>query len=86
MDMGWQNLIGYTATVFGLFAFLPQVIKTAKAKETKDISLAMYLILWLGAALWLTYGVFIGKLPVIIVNAVVIMLVSVMLFFKIKYK
>mgnify|MGYP001561849916 CR=1 FL=1 len=84
--MEFQNWIGYAATVLGLFAFLPQAIKTLKTKETKDISLVMYLIFWLGVILWLLYGIFLKSLPVIIVNSVVLFLASVILVLKIKYK
>lgn len=84
--MELQNWIAYTATTFGLFAFLPQAIKTLKSKETKDISLIMYLIFWLGVILWLLYGIFLKSLPVIIVNSVVLFLASVILVLKIKYK
>lgn len=79
-------MIGYAATVFGLFTFLPQAIKTWKTKETKDISLAMYIALWLGVILWLIYGIFLKKPPLIIVNSVVLILTSEVLILKMKYK
>lgn len=84
--MELQDLIGYAAATLGLFAYLPQVIKTCKTKQTKDISLAMYMVLWLGVFLWLTYGILLKKPPLIIVNTAVITFVSIMLVFKIKYK
>jgi len=79
------ELIGYAATAFGLLAFLPQTIKTWKTKETKDISLGMYIVFWIGVLLWLIYGIIIRKPPVIIVNVVVLTLASVILFLKVKH-
>lgn len=84
--MGLENIIGYAAVAVGLVTFLPQVIKTWRTKQTKDISFAMYFILWLGVILWLAYGIFIRKPPLIIINIIVVILVSIMLILKIKYK
>jgi len=79
-------IIGYTASVLGLLAFLPQAVKTVKTKQTKDISLGMYVVFWIGVLGWLIYGIRLGDPPVIIVNSVVLTLASIILFFKIKYK
>ncbi len=77
--------IGYLATFFGLSAFLPQAIKTWRTKATKDISLGMYAIFWLGVLLWLAYGVLLKNPPVVIVNVVVLSLSSMILFLKVKH-
>ena len=37
-----NELIGFIAAVCTTFAFLPQVIKVWKTKQTKDLSLRMY--------------------------------------------
>lgn len=84
--MELQNLISYAAVILGLCALLPQVVKTLRTKQTQDISLATYLIFWVGVFLWLVYGFLLKDLPIIIVNAVSLVCSSVMLFFKIKYK
>lgn len=72
-----------TVTLLGLFAatcttiaFLPQVIKAAKTKHTKDISLGMYCIMLIGVISWFLYGLLIHNIPVIIANAVTFLLVS----------
>ena len=84
--MALQNLISYVAVIFGLCAFLPQTIKTLRTKETKDISLGMYLLFIAGVALWVAYG-FLSKNPAVaIVNAVIFVCSSIILFFKLKYK
>jgi len=79
-------------TVLGLFAaicttisFLPQVIKTIQSKKTTDLSLGMYLLFTVGVLLWLVYGVLIHDLPVIIANAVTIILAFIILGYKLRY-
>lgn len=84
--MALQNFISYTAVILGLCAFLPQAVKTLKTKQTKAISLVMYLIFWIGVVLWLVYGFLLKNPPIIIVNAVVLVCASIILFFKLKYK
>ena len=65
---------------------MPQIIKSIKTKNTKDLSLLMYLILIMGVFLWLVYGILIESLPLIIANAIVILFSLTILILKIKYK
>ncbi|MFC1690693.1 SemiSWEET transporter [Nanoarchaeota archaeon] len=83
--MEWIILIGLTAGILTTASFLPQVIKTIKLKETKDISLAMYSIISTGIFLWLVYGLLIKDLPVVLANAVSLILVLTMVGLKLKY-
>jgi MtN3 and saliva related transmembrane protein len=84
-NINYIAIIGLIAGAFTTFSLLPQVIKTVKTRETKDISLAMYIILITGMMLWIIYGVLIGSQPVIIANAVSMLLALIVLFFKIRY-
>ena len=67
-------------------SFLPQIIKIWKTQKTGDISFVMYIILVTGVFLWLIYGFLIKDLPLILANLVTLILVSSVLFLKIKYK
>jgi len=80
------TFIGFAATALAPLSFLSQVIRTWKLKETKDISLPMYVIFWLGVVLWLTYGLFLKDGPIVVNNIIMLTLTSIMLFFKLKYK
>lgn len=84
--MELHDFIGFAAAFLGLAIFFPQAVKTLKTKETKGISFTAYFALWLGVVLWLAYGIFLNKPPIILVNAVVASLVFIMLALKIKYK
>ncbi|MEX0823412.1 MAG: SemiSWEET transporter [Balneolaceae bacterium] len=80
------TLIGLAAGFCTTVAFLPQVIKTWKSKSAKDLSLGMYLILCTGILLWLTYGILISDLPIILTNVATLSLALSILFFKLSYK
>ena len=78
-------ILGLAAGTLTTISFLPQVIKTWKLKETKDISLWMYILACTGILLWLSYGLLIKDLPLILANSVVLVLASIVLFLKLKY-
>ena len=62
------KIIGLAAAGCTTLSFLPQAIKTIKTKQTEDLSLGMYSFFTLGVSLWLTYGIIIKDLPVILAN------------------
>ena len=84
--MEFITLLGFLAGACTTTAFLPQVIKTWKMKETKDLSLAMFVIFCTGIFLWLVYGIVINDWPIIIANAATFILAMIILGFKLKYK
>lgn len=81
-----ENMIGSIAAVLTTFAFLPQVIKVIKTKDTESIALGMYLMQVLGIALWLAHGLVIQDLPLILANSVSFILSGIILVYKIRYK
>lgn len=84
--MSITSIVGFTAATLGTIAFLPQVIKAVKSKETKDISLPTFLIVAATNFLWTVYGLFRRDLPLTIANSVIFVSVLVILWAKIKYK
>ena len=66
--------IGFFAAFCTTIAFLPQAIKVYKTKSTKDISLYMFLIFTIGVLSWLIYGLIINDWPVILANAITLVL------------
>ena len=81
-----MSYIGFFAAFCTTIAFLPQAIKVYKTKSTKDISLYMFLIFTIGVLSWLIYGLIINDLPVILANAVTLILSFFILIYKIRYK
>jgi MtN3 and saliva related transmembrane protein len=82
--MSIVSVIGIAAAICTTVSFIPQVLKTIKTGQTKDISLSMYLIFTTGIALWLIYGIMIGDLPIIMANTVTVFLTSIVVVMKLK--
>ena len=80
------NLLGMLAGTLTTVAFVPQVVKIWQSKSASDISFGMFLIFNLGLVLWLLYGIAIHSVPVIIANAVTLVLTGMILVLKIRYK
>ena len=78
--------IGFFAAFCTTIAFLPQALKVWKTKSTKDISLYMFVIFTIGVLSWLVYGIVISDLPIILANAITLILSIFILLFKLKYK
>jgi MtN3 and saliva related transmembrane protein len=51
-------------------AAVPQLIKTIRTRHTRDISIWQPLLLSMGVALWLIYGIMIHDTPLILANIV----------------
>ena len=78
------ELVGYISAVLTSGCFLPQVLKVLRDRETKAISLPMYLIYITGLCGWLVYGILLNSLPMIIANIVTISLVIPIIIMKIR--
>lgn len=79
------TVIGLVAAALTTSSFIPQLIKSWKAKSAKDLSLGMFLIFGLGVLLWLVYGILRHDAPVIVSNAITLVLASTILAIKIKH-
>ncbi len=66
-----MTLLYLLATIFGTvsgIANFPQAYKIFKRKSARDISITTYTILFLGAVIWILYGIEIANFPIIITN------------------
>jgi len=80
------SILGFSAAVLTTASFIPQALKTIKTKNTKDLSLPMYVVLTMGVLLWLIYGILINDLPVLLANAITLVFSLIILVNKIRYK
>ena len=78
-------LLGLIAATCTTISFVPQVIQILKTRNTKSISLGMYILFTFGIVCWLFYGIFLGAAPLIIGNAITLVLALIILIFKIIY-
>ncbi|MHC2282267.1 MtN3 and saliva related transmembrane protein [Bradyrhizobium diazoefficiens] len=85
MDLFLIKLIGFAAATCTTVAYAPQFIKVLKTRSARDISLGMFLVMVLGLALWLIYGLLSGDAPLIASNAVTMLLAGGILVMKLRY-
>ena len=78
--------IGMAAALLTTAAFAPQAIQAWRTRSTRDVSQAMFGLMVSGIALWLVYGILIGDLPLIIANAVPLVLAGAILVAKIRFR
>jgi MtN3 and saliva related transmembrane protein len=80
------EIIGLIAAVLTTAAYVPQVYKTWKTKSAGNISLTMYIAMFIGILLWLVYGIHLNSLAMILANSVTAILTLIILIFKFRYK
>lgn len=78
--------IGIAAAILTTAAFAPQAIQAWRTRSTRDVSLAMFSLMVSGIALWLIYGLLIGDLPLILANAVTLVLAGAILVAKLRFR
>lgn len=74
--MSAVETLGLIAAALTTFSFLPQALLVLKTRRTDGISLVMYAMFTTGVAAWLAYGFMIGSTPVIVANAITLMLAA----------
>jgi MtN3 and saliva related transmembrane protein len=84
--MNWTQIIGLAAGVLTSTSLVPQVVKTIKEKKAEDVSLLMLVVLGMGIALWIVYGVKKNDLPIIATNAFSLLVNITMVIVGMKYK
>ena len=78
--------VGYLAGFLTVLSFLPQVLRTWRTKQTKDLSVRTFVLLIIASVLWSTYGVLSSDWPVIATNGGMLILNSAILTAKLRYK
>lgn len=79
-----ENIIGYLAAFCTTAAFIPQVLLVIKTKDTRGISLGMYIVFCIGLSLWLIYGIFKNDTAIILANVITLALASIVLGYKVR--
>ncbi|MGF1546669.1 MAG: SemiSWEET transporter [Thiotrichales bacterium] len=85
MSSSIVTTLGMAAAVLTTVSFLPQVLHTLRTRDTRAISLSMYLLFTLGVFLWLLYGVVLALWPVIIANGITVVLAGMVLLLKLRH-
>lgn len=79
-----EALLGLLAGGLTTLAFLPQVLKTWRSRRARDLSGTWLGIFTTGIALWLTYGLLVDDLAIIMANAVTLLLCGCLVVLKLR--
>ena len=64
------EIFGFVAAILTTLSFLPQALRIRRQRSAADVSLAMYLMMVIGQALWLIYGFVLGPLTAIVTTLI----------------
>ena len=79
-------VLGYLAAALGSLGWLPQLVRTLRTRQVRDISLWTTLLIFVTVCLWLVYGLLLGAWPIIIANLLSASVVGVLLAAKILWE
>jgi MtN3 and saliva related transmembrane protein len=80
------TIIGTIAATATTVSFIPQAVKVIRTRDTRSISLWMYLLFSIGISLWLVYGILKKNPPIICANGITLAFALVILVYKITEK
>ena len=80
----WIDLLGYAAATLTTVSFIPQAWLCFRTGDVSGISLGMYTCFTAGVALWLGYGVVLGAWPIVIANAITLLLALAIMWMKLR--
>lgn len=79
------EIAGMLGAILTTACWVPQAVQTIRTKDTAGLSLAMYVTLLVGLALWLIYAVSIMSWPLILSNIATGALAFIILVLKIRH-
>lgn len=78
------TIVGTLTAILTTSAMFPQAIKIIRSRDVRSISLLMYIANTLGIVLWLTYGILLENIILIVTNIVAFIPATTILFLKIR--
>lgn len=75
---------GPLAAIFTTTAFLPQAVKVIRTRDTRSLSLTMYIFMFTGTTLWTFHGIYLQDKAIIYSNIITSVLNAVILTMKIQ--
>jgi MtN3 and saliva related transmembrane protein len=80
-----ELFVSAMAATLTTIAFVPQAIHIIRHKETRAISLQMYVVFATGIAFWLIFGFMLWNWPMILSNIVTLTLALTIISMKLRY-
>jgi MtN3 and saliva related transmembrane protein len=84
--METATVLGTAAGTLTTLALVPQVVRILRTRSARDVSGWAYATMGAGVGLWTVYGVVIDSLPVIVFNALTLVLAFAVLALKYRWR
>jgi MtN3 and saliva related transmembrane protein len=84
--MDYIDIIGYAAGALIVSCQIPQVVYLIKTKRARDVSITMFIMMFIAEMLWLIYGVLSNDLRIIVTNVLSIIITIMMIILCILYR
>ena len=85
IDKHTITTIGYIGAVLLDITLLPQLYKTFKSKQTRDISIYFMFLQIVTCIFFLIYGILLNEIPIMMANSILMLELLVLLYAKIRY-
>ncbi len=86
LDDTMMGVIGILAGILILSGWVPQIAKGYRTKKLTDVSSYLMILIFVGATLWLIYGMALDDVYIIGVNVAAMFLTMLLLTMKLKYE
>jgi len=70
----WGEILGFAAGFCTTVSLLPQLLRIIRLRSARDVSLEMFLLFTGGVVCWLIYGVMLHSRPIVVWNAITLVL------------
>ena len=80
------EFLGYLAGICTAIVFLPQSLQTIKTKDVTGLSLSTYIIYCIGMVSWISYGVYLHSIQMILFNAISLFFALIILYIIVRNK
>jgi len=80
------NVVGTAAALCSIASFVPQIIKIWKDRDASSVSLKTYALTVTCFVLWTAYGVLTGAWPLIVSNAMALVMAAGVLAMKWRFR
>ena len=80
------DMVGYAATVVGTSMMLPQLARSWRTQQMRDVAWGMISLFFLNCLLWLAYGLMIAASPMVVANGIGFFVSLALLGLKIRFR
>ena len=80
------DLLGTAAATLTTGCFVPQVVRLWRTRNAEGISLVTFTAFALGVALWFAYGVILHSWPIILANAITLVLAFAIIALTLRFR